>query len=89
MIRYTISFTGSVQGVGFRYTTVNVAQSYEVTGWVRNEGNGSVTCVAEGDKTELDRFVNSIKQAMQGHIRDARIVESPASGEFSGFNVRR
>jgi acylphosphatase len=88
-VRYTITFTGRVQGVGFRYTTVNIAQSYSVTGWVRNEPDGSVRCVAEGVQAELDRFVAAVKQSMSGYIADARIETAPATSEFNGFHVRR
>jgi acylphosphatase len=89
MLRYTISFTGTVQGVGFRYTTINVAANHNVTGWVRNESDGSVRCVAEGDQSELDRFVKAVQRAMSQHIRETSIEQSPATGEFSGFHVRR
>jgi acylphosphatase len=88
-IRYTITFTGRVQGVGFRYTTVNVAAGYNVTGWVRNEPDGSVRCVVEGAREELDRFVAAVKQAMRGNVRDASIETGIATGEFHGFVVRR
>jgi acylphosphatase len=87
-VRYDMTFTGTVQGVGFRYTTVTVAQGYDVSGWVRNEPNGSVRCVVEGPKPELDRFVASVKQAMQGNINDVAIVQSNATGEFNGFTLR-
>ena len=87
--RYTITFTGQVQGVGFRYTAVNVASGYGVTGWVRNELDGSVQCVAEGEPAELDRFVEAVKQAMLGYVRDVSITQSPATGEFTGFGVRK
>lgn len=86
--RYTITFSGAVQGVGFRYTAVNVAKGYDVAGWVRNEPDGTVQCVSEGEPTELDKFLASIKQAMQSNIRDARIETSTATGEFTGFHVR-
>ncbi len=88
-VRYTITFTGRVQGVGFRYTTINVASGYRVTGWVRNERDGSVLCVAEGEPDELDRFVNAVKQAMQGYVSDVNITQSQATGEFRGFVVRK
>lgn len=88
MTRYTITFTGTVQGVGFRYTTVTIAQRFKVAGWVRNERDGSVRCVAEGDQTELDRFVAAVKQAMNRSITSARIDQSPATGEFARFDVR-
>lgn len=85
--RYSITFTGRVQGVGFRYSTCNVARRFDVTGWVRNEMDGSVKCTVEGDAAELDRFVEAVKQSMSGNIRDTRIERGQATGEFSGFAI--
>ena len=42
-VRKHIVFYGRVQGVGFRYTAKYLAQSLELTGWVRNEYDGTVT----------------------------------------------
>ena len=88
MLRYTITFAGRVQGVGFRATTEDVAAGFDVSGWVRNERDGSVLCIAEGEKAELDRFVEAVKRAMASCLRDTNIQDSPATGEFSGFGVR-
>ncbi len=86
--RYDITFTGRVQGVGFRATTVAIAQGFQVTGWVRNEPEGSVRCIAEGDAVELDVFVESIKNRMGGSIREVQISRTEATGEFDEFSVR-
>jgi acylphosphatase len=89
MIRYSITFTGRVQGVGFRYTTVDIAQRFQVAGWVRNEQDGSVRCVAEGAESQLERFIAALKHRMAGYLADTRIEVSDATGEFQGFDVRR
>lgn len=88
-IRFTITFTGRVQGVGFRATTRSIAEGFAVTGFVRNERDGSVLCVAEGERDEIQRFIKFVQQAMDGNIADTRIAESPATGEFDGFGIRR
>lgn len=88
-VRYEIVFTGRVQGVGFRYTTVRVAQGFDLTGWVRNEPDGSVRCVIEGEKSELDRFLQGVKHAMSVYIAEARVTESPAQGSLQGFSIQR
>jgi acylphosphatase len=49
-----------VQGVGFRYSTREVACSYEVTGFVRNLPDGRVELVAEGDEAELRAFLDGV-----------------------------
>lgn len=88
-VRYEVCFTGRVQGVGFRYTTCQVAQRFDITGWVRNEHDGSVRCVAEGGFEELERFVAAVRESMVRHIQDASIQRRSASGEFTNFSVRQ
>ncbi len=86
--RYDVTFTGRVQGVNFRWTTCRVAAKFKVTGWVRNEPDGSVRCVAEGEPPELEAFVAAVQDAMSGFIRDTKVEEAAASGDLEGFGVR-
>ena len=48
MIRKHVIVRGRVQGVGFRYITSSIASKYHVTGWVRNEYDGSVEIEVPG-----------------------------------------
>ena len=86
--RYDITFTGRVQGVNFRWTTCRVAQRFGIAGWVRNEPDGSVRCVAEGDAGELDEFVKAVEETMAGCVEDTRITAAAARGGLEGFGVR-
>jgi acylphosphatase len=52
-----IKITGRVQGVFFRHSAWLKAQQLEITGFVRNDINGSVYIEAEGEKEDLDEFV--------------------------------
>ena len=88
MIRKTIHFFGKVQGVGFRYTTRSTATGFNVSGYVRNLSNGSVELVVEGNGMEIQRFLDMLRNRMCGHIDREDERESPATGEFSGFDVR-
>ena len=87
-VRYDIRFTGQVQGVGFRFTTRSVSGRFEVDGWVRNEPDGSVRCVADGAPGELDRFVAAVQEAMPGLISNVEIQKSPSDQKLSGFSIR-
>jgi acylphosphatase len=87
-LRYDIIFSGRVQGVWFRATTEEVARGFAVTGWVRNEPDGSVRCVVEGEEGELDRFIAAVEDAKRANIDETRISRGEATGEFSGFSVR-
>jgi acylphosphatase len=85
--RRIVRFTGSVQGVGFRFTACRVAARYAVTGTVRNCGDGSVECVVEGGKKEIDAFVAELAETMAGYIRSHTSETCPQTGEFSTFTV--
>ncbi len=89
MVRWQIRFMGRVQGVGFRATTQWIARSHPVTGWVRNEPDGSVLMVAEGDPDRLETFLQAIRDRMDGRIRSEDRQTAAATGEFTGFEVRR
>ena len=85
--RYDIIFIGRVQGVFFRATTEEVAGRFAVTGWIRNEPDGTVRCVVEGEEKELDSFVQAVQRAKRDNITDTRIDRRAATGEFGGFSI--
>jgi acylphosphatase len=87
-LRRSVVFSGHVQGVGFRYTARNVALQYDVQGYVRNLPDGRVELVAEGSPSELDAFVQDVKDKMGSFIGRADVHEAPATGEFEDFNIR-
>ena len=59
-VRYKMSFTGRVQGVGFRYKASHVANQYSLTGYVKNEYDGSVTVEIQGSEQEIYMFLKSL-----------------------------
>ncbi len=61
-IRRHIFFYGRVQGVGFRYRAYYAAQRYGVTGWVRNNYDGSVEMEAEGTEEDIDKMIMDIEK---------------------------
>ncbi len=62
MKRYKLQFYGSVQGVGFRYTARHAANMYRLTGYVRNEYDGSVTCEVQGEQDAIDEFIRTLSR---------------------------
>lgn len=81
-------YTGRVQGVGFRYRTSAIARRFAVAGYVRNQPEGSVELVVEGEARELDAFLREVRDALENNIRDEKFDAQTASGEFSGFEIR-
>lgn len=81
-------FSGTVQGVGFRYTARNLSRNFTVTGYVRNLTDGSVELIAEGDEQELKDFVEAITRSHLGAmIRETRIVWEAPENRFESFEI--
>jgi acylphosphatase len=82
-----VYFTGHVQGVGFRYQTMQVAREFEVSGYVRNLPDGRVQLEAEGDEREVGRFIAEVEDRLDGYIRRAERSEGQRQPEFRGFRI--
>ncbi len=62
IIREHFVFTGRVQGVGFRFRAGYLAKHYGVTGWIRNNYDGSVEAEMQGREEALDQVIQSLQQ---------------------------
>lgn len=62
MIRKHIVVHGRVQGVGFRYITSSIAVRCHVTGWVRNEYDGTVTIEVQGAEHRVALFIEQVSE---------------------------
>ncbi len=87
--RVAIGVFGRVQGVGFRYYTRQRAESYGLSGWVRNKYDGSVQIEAQGRSSDLERFVAEIKRGPSvGYVDDVQVKQIPVNEEDVDFQVR-
>ena len=55
-----ITFSGNVQGVGFRWNVLQISKNYQVTGYVRNLTNGKVEILAEGAQQEVFNMLRNV-----------------------------
>jgi len=69
-IRKHIKFYGSVQGVSFRYTSSTIAKKLGLTGWVRNEYDGSVEMEAQGTSELINKLIDTMKNVSQYIVID-------------------
>ncbi|MCB0034921.1 MAG: acylphosphatase [Anaerolineales bacterium] len=87
--RLTASITGRVQGVSFRYYTCLEARQLGLTGWVRNEHDGSVTAVAEGPTDQLQQLERFLHQGpTYAQVESVNSEYSASTGEFTSFETR-
>jgi len=77
-----------VQRVGFRYFVEDAARREGIAGYVRNQHDGSVEIVAEGDGDALQRFEMAVRRGPAGaRVDEVDTLEVEASGRFAGFRV--
>ncbi len=62
IVRKRLVYHGRVQGVGFRYTAYRLAKANGLTGWVRNERNGTVTMEVQGTVLGIQRLMKSLNR---------------------------
>lgn len=85
--RREVYFSGHVQGVGFRYTTRNIAGRHGVVGCVRNLPDGRVHVIVEGEASAVDAFVNDVAETMKQYLRDVTSTNLAPTGEFTDFSI--
>ena len=87
MIRKSIAFFGSVQGVGFRFRALHAAEMYRCTGWVRNEYDGSVLMEIQGEDNAIDQVLMAIERGTYVSIEDMRVKNIPVVPQERGFQA--
>jgi acylphosphatase len=88
LIRKRLVVRGHVQGVFFRETTRREAERRGVTGWVRNQPDGSVEAVLEGEAEAVERVMERCRSGPPGARVDAVDVEDEAPEGLGAFEVR-
>ena len=82
-----IIFTGQVQGIGFRFTALDIANRYRLTGMVRNLPDGTVEMIAQGPSDDVADCIRDIKEAFEGYIRETKTEEIPPDPKYTDFKI--
>lgn len=81
--------TGRVQGVGFRYWTQAQASSLGLSGWVRNEPDGSVAALMSGDDGQVAVMVERLRRGPPGAVVTSLATEPAEADGATGFRILR
>ncbi|MBI5268008.1 MAG: acylphosphatase [candidate division Zixibacteria bacterium] len=85
-----VTVTGVVQGVGYRYFCCRKAGEYLIRGWVKNERNGSVVVLAQGEPGSLEQFINELREGPPGAaVQKVTVDYEQTNDQFNSFEVRR
>lgn len=87
--RVVIKVHGRVQGVFFRTHTKEKADQLGLTGCVKNESDGSVLVVAEGEREQLEQFLGWIKEGgpLFAKIDRVDVKWEGQDGKFTNFDI--
>lgn len=89
MKRVNVRVSGLVQGVSFRQFIVEHARKFDVLGWVRNNYDGAVWMVAEGEEAAIDKLMEAVRTGPpEARVESIEVDLCEATGEFEQFRVR-
>ncbi|MBW4633343.1 MAG: acylphosphatase [Iphinoe sp. HA4291-MV1] len=88
-VRAHVFISGRVQGVGYRYSTVDTATQLRLTGWVRNLPDGRVEAVFEGSQEVVEDMIRWCYQGPPAAMVKEVLVEYEEPEGLRGFEVRR
>jgi len=78
---------GIVQGVGFRYSALQMARRRCVSGWVKNRGDGGVEALFEGARDDVEAMVLWCESGPRGaEVGEVEVLEEPLAG-LTGFEI--
>ena len=81
--------SGKVQGVFYRASAKDEAESLAINGWIRNTENGSVEATITGSEEAIEQFINWCKQGPpQARVDHVAVTQKPDEG-FREFKIIR
>ena len=91
IVRAHIQIKGRVQGVGFRaHVEYRARQIGGLAGWVRNVGYDTVEAVAEGERGNVERLIEEMKQGPRAsRVDESKVEWETPTGEFDRFGMKR
>lgn len=89
MINYHITVSGLVQGVGFRWSTLRVARSLGLVGYVQNLSTGQVYIEVQGASKDMHLFLKKLREGITPYARvDSVEVHPSPLADWQQFDIR-
>jgi len=85
---YYLKIYGQVQGVNFRHNLNKLAQELKISGWVRNELDGSLSIEMEGDAENLQKMIiYCYRGPARAKVNEVKIIERKELEYYSNFKI--
>jgi acylphosphatase len=89
-LRVQLHITGLVQGVCYRASARDRAIDLGLTGWVKNNLDGSVEALAEGPIAAVEQFIDWCRRGPpDAEVADVTTARGAATGEYGRFIIAR
>jgi len=89
LMRVRIAVSGRVQGVGFRYAAVTQARRLGLRGWARNQPDGCVEILAEGEPGVIREFIEWCRRGPPAaRVTTVQYTEEPSVAPLGEFGVK-
>jgi len=86
-IRQRITFSGRLQKVGFRLEIYCIARRMNLTGWVKNLIVGSVEAEFQGQASQIDFLVNSMRSLKRANVKNITVIDLSIRENDEGFII--
>jgi len=87
-VRASVVVSGKVQGVFFRAETKKTAARHGVFGWVKNNSDGTVEAIFEGDEDDVKAVIEWCRQGPpRSRVKDVTVIYEDYSGKFKDFDI--
>jgi acylphosphatase len=88
MVARRFLISGDVQGVGYRYFALRAAARHQVSGTVRNQPDGSVEVIAEGEREAMDEFKKDLATGpSMADVTELEETDLPVTGLYRDFRI--
>ena len=88
MIRKQITYSGNVQGVGFRWKVLQISKLYSITGYVQNLANGKVELLTEGQENHVEEMIKKVASELKNYWITQEHEDKPGESHFENFSIR-
>lgn len=87
MMQARVVYSGTVQGVGFRYVVQRYASDLKLVGWVKNLRDGRVEILLEGKKNLIEQLLEGVDKHFDGYIKEKDVTYHHSEGRLTEFLI--